>query len=53
MSDETLTRIHEIVDRVKEKHAGRISTHYEECWMYHAGCLARLIGSHLEEDGDG
>jgi hypothetical protein len=32
-----------ILHEVIATHAGRVSTHYEECWRYHAGCLARLL----------
>jgi hypothetical protein len=48
-----VAEIRRIVERVKAKHAGRISTHYDECWMYHAGCLAKLIGDVLKEGTDG
>ena len=33
----------EVIAAVIETHEGRISTHYEECWKYHAGCLAVLL----------
>lgn len=33
----------EILDEVVNVHEGRISTHYENCWTWHAGCLARLL----------
>lgn len=33
----------EIIDAVLEAHEGRIGTHYEGCWKYHAACLALLL----------
>ena len=33
----------EIIAAVLEAHVGRIGTHYEGCWKYHAACLAMLL----------
>jgi hypothetical protein len=40
----------DIINLVKAKHEDRISTHYDGCWYYHAGCLAFLIDSVLNDD---
>lgn len=33
----------DILAAVEKVHEGRISTHYEGCWKYHAGCLAFIL----------
>lgn len=47
-----MKQIKMIVDEVYATHEGRISTHYEGCFHYHAGCLASIIKEILEEDDD-
>lgn len=32
-----------VVDDVIAYHAGHVSTHYEDCYRHHAGCLARVL----------
>ena len=39
----------EILSEVAKVHEGRVSTHYERCWAWHAGCLARLL---LDAEGN-
>lgn len=36
------------VDQVIRAHEGEIGTHYDDCYKYHAGCLAVLIRNTLE-----
>lgn len=38
-----LTEIRELSARVAEHHTDHISTHYEGCFVFHAGCLAHVI----------
>ena len=44
-------KIKSLVDEVYATHEGYISTHYEGCYRYHAGCLAVVI-KRILEDGD-
>lgn len=37
------TRIEEVLAEVLETRAGKIGTHSDDCYTYHAGCLAALI----------
>ena len=46
----TDVRLIEILDAVDEPHKGQIGTHYEDCWKWHAGCLAALIRSVVDDD---
>lgn len=38
-----------VVDDVIAYHAGHVSTHYEDCYRHHAGCLAMLLRD-MEDD---
>lgn len=40
----------DVATAVYELHADQIGTHYDQCWKYHAGCLASLIKHILEEE---
>lgn len=39
----------DILAQVEEAWAGRVSTHYEQCYLVHAACLQRVLLD-LEED---
>jgi hypothetical protein len=43
-------RLLEILERVMEADAGRISTHYEMCYLHHAPCLAAILKGVLRDD---
>jgi hypothetical protein len=43
-------RLLEILERVMEADAGRISTHYEMCYLHHAPCLAVMLEGVLRGD---
>ena len=47
-----MTAIRDIIEEVYQHHAGHISTHYESCWKYHAGCLASLLRGILDEEDE-
>lgn len=38
-----LAHVLDLADDVIAYHAGHVSTHYEDCYRHHAGCLARVI----------
>ena len=40
---EALTEIRALTAGIIKRQAGVIGTHYETCFMYHAGCLAAYI----------
>ncbi|WP_424936695.1 MULTISPECIES: hypothetical protein [Bacteria] len=44
--------IRAVVDDVIAEHHGRVATHWDGCWKWHAACLAHLIRGHLEEEGE-
>lgn len=35
--------LEQVLEAVHKENAGKINTHYFECWKRHAGCLAKLI----------
>ena len=39
----------DLADDVIAYHAGHVSTHYEDCYRHHAGCLAVLLRD-MEDD---
>lgn len=45
--------VDEVVAEVMAVHAGKISTHSDRCYQYHAGCLAFLIRDLLAAEWDG
>ena len=47
-----MKRIKSLVDEVYATHEGYISTHYETCYRYHAGCLASWIKEILEAEDE-
>lgn len=47
---EDLRAVEWIIDAVIAAHGNRISAHYEDCWKYHAGCLAVLLRDRFEEE---
>lgn len=51
MTEAKLDRLKAAVDHVYEVHGERISTHYEGCWVYHAGCLAAMLKGIIDEGG--
>ena len=40
---EALTEIRALTAGIIKLHAGVIGTHYETCFMFHAGCLAEYV----------
>ena len=40
---EALTEIRLLTAGIIKRQAGVIGTHYETCFMYHAGCLAEYV----------
>jgi hypothetical protein len=38
-----MTRLEQILAEVIATHEGKIGTHYEGCYRWHAGCLALLV----------
>ena len=40
---EALTEIRALTAGIIKRQAGVIGTHYETCFMYHAGCLAEYV----------
>ena len=40
---EALTEIREIIAGVMNRQGSFVGTHYETCFMYHAGCLAEYV----------
>lgn len=45
-----LQRIDDLTRAVIEVHEGHVSTHYETCYQYHAGCLAARFLRILKEE---
>lgn len=45
--------VREVIEEVYRHHAGNVvSTHYESCWKYHAGCLASVLLGLMDEEDD-
>lgn len=38
-----LQRVLSIAEAVRNKHRGRMTTHYDGCFMDHASCMAKVI----------
>lgn len=49
----TMRTVDEVVAEVMAVHAGKISTHSDRCYRYHAGCLAFLIRDLLDAEWEG
>lgn len=46
------TRQSELVRAVVDYHADTVSTHWDECYLTHAGCLAKRLQALEEEASD-
>ena len=44
-----LPEVRKILAEVTATHEGRVSTHFEGCWKYHAGCLAYVLTETLDD----